>query len=374
MPGRGYRCPSEYRRFVDEKTGAVIHQLTKHRSINHNLYFLNNSFTPDDRTVVFTSYRDGNPNLYELALPDGQICQLTEGEQLHPFSACLSRSGDNIYFTRAGSVWQINRASLEETCLATFDKAQLGECNLSRSGEWVVTAIKQRGESGIAMAKTDGSSHDVVLRWPRTVIHPQFHPLDEQLIEFSSDPAPRMHLLDRQTGKVECLYEHSNEEFVVHETFLGTTEELVFTVWPFSLKRLDLLSRRIREIATFNAWHISPNADGTRVLCDTNHPDIGIQIVEVSSGARKTVCYPHSSNGGSQWKTARYALAEDWARAAEQQQVERGQSLSWMEMKTDTVYGPQWTHPHPSWSPDETQVIYTSDVSGFAQVYVAEIP
>jgi Tol biopolymer transport system component len=45
-----------------------------------------------------------------------------------------------------------------------------------------------------------------------------------------------------------------------------------------------------------------------------------------------------------------------------------------MEMKTDTVYGPQWTHPHPSWSPDEKQVIYTSDVSGTAQVYVAEIP
>jgi hypothetical protein len=373
VPGKGSCSPSEYRRLNDEKTGAVVHQLTQHPTINHNLYFLNRSFTPDGRTVVFTSYRHGDPNLFELAFPDGQIRQLTEGGQLHPFSACLSRSGEEIYFTRAGSMWKLIRTSLEETCVATFENAQLGECNLSQNGEWIVTAIKQGTGSGIAVAKSDGSHQDVVLRWPRTIIHPQFHPLDDQLIEFSSDPAPRMHLLDLRTGKVECLHQHDNDEFVVHETFLGATPEMVFTVWPFSLRRLHLESREIREVAAFNAWHISPSADGTRVLCDTNHPDIGIQIIDVSTGTSRAVCHPRSSNGGSQWKTSRYALPEDWARAAEQQ-TERSRSLSWMEMKTDTVYGPQWTHPHPSWSPDEKQVIYTSDVSGTAQVYVAEIP
>ena len=373
MPGKGFCWPSEYQRLRDDKTGAVVHQLTQHPSVNHNLYFLNRSFTPDGQTVILTSYRDGDPNLFELNFPEGTLRQLTTGPHLHPFSACLSPSGEEVYFTRAGSIWKLTRASLEETCLATFKDSQLGECNLSCRGEWIVTAIKQGTASGIAVARSDGSHQDVVLRWPRTIIHPQFHPLDDQLIEFSSDPAPRMHLLDLQTGKVDCLYEHDNDEFVVHETFLGTTSEVVFTVWPFSLKRLHLESREIREIAVFNAWHISPSADGTRILCDTNHPDIGIQIVDVATGARRTVCHPHSSNGGTQWKTSRYAVAADWARAAEQQ-MERSQSLSWMEMKTDTVYGPQWTHPHPSWSPDEKQIIYTSDVSGIAQVYVAENP
>ena len=373
MAGKGSHWPSEYLRLRDDATGAVIHQLTQHSGINHNLYFLNRSFTPDGKTLVFTSYRDGNSNLFELAFPDGPIRQLTEGPELHPFSACLSRSGEVVFFTRAGSVWRLTRESLEEACLATFEGSQLGECNLSQNGEWIVTALKQRGTSGIALTRTDGSLRSVALRWPRTIIHPQFHPLDDQLIEFSSDPAPRMHLLDLQTGKVECLYEHGNEEFVVHETFLGATSEIVYTVWPFALRRLHLPSKEIREIATFNAWHISPSADGKRVLCDTNHPDDGIQVVDVATGARRTVCYPRSSNSGSQWKTSRYAVAEDWARAAEQQ-TERSQALSWMEMKTDTVYGPQWTHPHPSWSPDEKRVVYTSDVSGSPQVYVAEVP
>ncbi|MFA0768151.1 MAG: hypothetical protein OXFUSZZB_001479, partial [Candidatus Fervidibacter sp.] len=48
-------------------------------------------------------------------------------------------------------------------------------------------------------------------------------------------------------------------------------------------------------------------------------------------------------------------------------------ALSWMEAKVDTVYGPQWTHPHPSWSADERWVIYDSDVSGTTQVYAVRL-
>ena len=43
-------------------------------------------------------------------------------------------------------------------------------------------------------------------------------------------------------------------------------------------------------------------------------------------------------------------------------------------MAADTVYGPQWTHPHPSFSRDETMAVFASDMSGCTQVYVAEIP
>jgi Tol biopolymer transport system component len=44
-----------------------------------------------------------------------------------------------------------------------------------------------------------------------------------------------------------------------------------------------------------------------------------------------------------------------------------------MENAADTVYGPQWTHPHPSWSNGETLVTFASDRTGVTQVYVAEI-
>ena len=369
----------EYRRFRDPDTGAVIHQLTNHPSINHHTYFLNPSFTPDGRTLIFISYRSGIAQLYEREFPDGPIRQVTCGAAIHPFSPVISCDGREVFFVRGGGIFAVERAveraaegaGRRERAVASFPGAQLGECSLSPDGRWLIAALKDAAGQAVALAAADGSEARVVARFSRTIIHPQFHPLDPGWIEFAADPAPRMHRVRRDGTGLECLYEHGNDEFVVHETFLGSTGDIVFTVWPFALKRMDWSSRRITTIAAFNAWHITPNRAGTHIVCDTNHPDIGIQLVDAAGGGRRAICHPRSSNGGSQWRTSRYALAEDWAAAA--QATERTGALSWMEMAVDTVYGPQWTHPHPSFSPDERLVVYASDCTGATQIYAAEI-
>jgi hypothetical protein len=253
--------------------------------------------------------------------------------------------------------------------VAGFEGAQLGECSLSPDGEWITAAVKQGSQAGVVVGRATGADWRLI-PFSRTVIHPQFHPLDPSWIEFAGDPAPRMHRVRRDGSGLECLYDHGNDEFVVHETFLGATGDLVFTVWPFALKRMDWTTRGQSTITDFNAWHITPNRDGSLVLCDTNHPDDGIFLIDVASGGRKRVCLSEASSGGSQWKTSRYALADDFARA----RSEAGKSaLSWMEVATDTVYGPQWTHPHPSFSWDESKIAFASDRTGHTQVYVVEL-
>ena len=263
----------------------------------------------------------------------------------------------------------MERHSFEERCVASFEDAQLGEPSLSSDG-WAVMAVKQRGANGLAVGKLDGSGWTMV-PFPRTVIHPQFHPTAPEWLEFSGDPAPRMHRIRRDGSHLECLHEHGNEHFIVHETFLGRTADLVYTVWPKALCAIDWETRRHRTIAEFNAWHITPNRQGTKILCDTNHPDEGIFLVDSGAGRRELVCLSESSNRGSQWRTSRYALAEDFAAARSSAKSEG--TLSWMEAGTDTVYGPQWTHPHPSFSSDESKVVFASDRSGWTQVYVAEL-
>jgi len=135
---------------------------------------------------------------------------------------------------------------------------------------------------------------------------------------------------------------------------------------------MDWNTRKIRTITEFNAWHITPNRAGTHVLCDTNHPDIGLHLIEVTTGAGRLLCLSEASSQGTQWRKSRYALAEDFMAAAAG--ASRDRALSWMEMPTDSVYGPQWTHPHPSFSPDEKRVAFASDRTGHTQVYVCEIP
>ncbi len=367
--GKGCVQPSEHSSFADRATGALIHQITNHPSVNHPTYFLQSSFTPDARRLVFTSYRTGSAQLFEAEFPDGMLRQLTDGPPIHPFSAALHPDGRRVFFVRGGEVWVLDLIHLAEERVIGFRGAQLGECSLGAGGEWLTAAVKQGDQCGLVAGRSDGRDWNFI-PFPRTVIHPQFHPLEPEWIEFSGDPAPRMHRVRRDGSGLECLYQHSNDEFVVHETFLGSTGDLVFTIWPKALCRMNWNSRSIRTITEFNCWHITPNRAGTAVLCDTNHPDLGIFLIDVATGGRRLLCLSESSNQGTQWKTSRYALAEDFAAA---RSSAKSGALSWMEVPTDSVYGPQWTHPHPSFSPDEQHIAFASDRTGHTQVYVAQI-
>lgn len=358
---------SEHSTYFGPATGARIHQMTSHPSISHSTYFLHSGFTPDSRKLIFTSYRTGSPQIFETDFPEGSIRQITSGEPVHPFSPAILPGG-LLLFVRGGSLWTTDRTTLTEREVVRFDGAQFGEPSFSPDGLWAVVAYKRGRETGLFAGRLDGTEWQKI-PFDRTVIHPQFHPLEPEWIEFAADPAPRMFRVRRDGLGLECLYSHGNDEFIVHETFLGSTGDLVFTVWPFSVQRMNWHTREVSEIARFNAWHIAPNRSGTAILCDTNHPDEGLFLIDVASGVPKRICLSESSNRGSQWKKSRYALKEDFeaARSA------AGSNLSWMEAGGDTVYGPQWTHPHPSFSPDESLVAFTSDRTGTAQVYVVEL-
>lgn len=364
------RFPSERALETDPSTGAAVHRLTDHPSINHATYFLQSSLTPDGRELIFTSYRSGSAQLYSVEdFPAGPIRQWTDGAPIHAFSPAVHPDGDRVFFVRGGAIWSIDRSSLAETLIVEFPGAQLGEVSLAEHGAWLTAAIKRDGQPGLVAGRSDGTGWTFI-PFPRTVIHPQFHPLEPQWIEFAGDPAPRMHRVRRDGTGVECLYAHGNDEFVVHETFLSGTGDLIYTVWPRALWRMNWHTRERRKICDFNAWHITPNRAGTAVLCDTNHPDRGIFLIDEATGHARPVCLSQATSRGTQWATSRYALPEDFAAA---RGAVNAAALSWMETATDTVYGPQWTHPHPSFSPDERLVIFTSDRSGHPQVYAAEI-
>jgi hypothetical protein len=363
------RFPSEHALERDAATGARVHRLTGAPCINHHTYFLNSSLTPDERALIFSSNRTGGWQLYSVEpFPQGEIRQWTDGAPIHPFSPAIHPAGESVFFVRGGSIWEIRRDKLEERLVISRDDAQFGEVSLSADGGWLTAAAKIGAEPGIVAGRADGREW-TFHRFPRTVIHPQFHPLEPEWIEFAADPAPRMHRIRRDGTGIECLYEHSNEEFVVHETFLGRTGDLVYVEWPRALWRMDWTTRERRLICECNAWHIAPNRAGTLILCDTNHPDRGLFLIDAATGAQRLAALSQSSNRGSQWARSRYALPEDFAAA----RAALGGNLSWMENAADTVYGPQYTHPHPSFSPSERHVIFTSDRSGHPQVYAVEL-
>lgn len=341
-----------------------MRQVTEGPAISHPTYFLQSSFFPGGLEMFFTSYRTGEPQLFETSLVSGETRQLTSGTAIHPFSAALHPDQRTLVVTRGGALWATDRATLAERRIVEMAGAELGECSIDRTGEWLTAAYKRGPLCGLLVGRFDGAGWREI-PFQRTVIHPQFHPLEPEWIEFAGDPAPRIHRVRRDGSGMECLYEHGNDEFIVHETFLGVTGDIVFTVWPRALVRMDWTTRKMKTIVEYNSWHIAPDRRGQRVLCDTNAPDEGLQIIDVSTGTRRHLCDSQSSNQGTQWRKSCYAVATDFADARK--------NLSWMENAADTVYGPQYTHPHPSWSFEEDQVAFASDLTGVTQVYVVSV-
>ncbi len=183
------RFPSELSRSTDAATGAPVLQITAAACINHHAYFLNCTLTPDETALIFASNRSGSWQLYSVEpFPDGGIRQWTSGEPIHPFSPAIHPDGHRVFFVRGGAVWEIRRDTLAERLVAGHDDAQLGEVSLSPDGEWLAAAAKIRSEHGLVVGRADGSAWRFH-RFPRTVIHPQFHPLEPEWLEFAADPA-----------------------------------------------------------------------------------------------------------------------------------------------------------------------------------------
>jgi len=118
------------------------------------------------------------------------------------------------------------------------------------------------------------------------------------------------------------------------------------------------------------AWHACARRDGSLIVCDTNHPDLGLHLINPENGERRFLYHPGARNLGTQWAFSR---PEEGPTVDISIFRTAGQRLEPPFYRAST-YGPQWTHPHPSFSPDGSHVLFTSDRTGHSQVYMIPVP
>jgi oligogalacturonide lyase len=344
----GTRLPAEKKVLRDERTGAVIWQLTDAPCVNHAPYFLNPAWAgPRHDMLIITSYRDGSPNLYGIQLPDGEIVQLTTRGDLSPWSACVSPDGRRVFYTGGAQLRAVEVGTFREEVLAEVPAASwLGNCSIRPDGREVLTATQRNGRHALLAVRTDGSGSRVIWEADRLIAHAQWSP-DGRTILFASD-LPRMWLIESDGTNPRPLRNQTRQEWITHESWRNN-EEIIFTLWPHALKGMRRDGTGERTIAAFNCWHPAPSPDGKWVICDTTLPDIGLHLIDAVTGDHSPVCYPQASCKGTQW--------------AEPEPI-------WEGSVWEEAYGPQWTHPHPAFSPDGRAVTYTSDRTGHPQVYL----
>ena len=357
--GKRYSSESTYR--TDERTGARIRQVTNQASIHHHPFFLIPAYDDAMRWLVFTSERTGSPQIFVEERASGDLIQLTDRDDLSDFSIHPSHDGQFIYFTAGTGGWRVNTETYAEELLIDSGQATLreqgmvgaamGTTALSACDRWWAIRFSDGDESCIAVVDTTTGQWDVIHRC-ESVAHMQFCPDDANLLFYAGPLKDRVWIVNRDGTNNRRLYARTPGQWITHEAWIPGTRELGLVDWPYGMLAVHVDTGEQRRVTSFNAWHAIANRDGTQMVADTNFPDIGIQLFDPLDGIGEPIplCYPEASSEGAHW--------------AGPFPYENGPI---------PVYAPQHTHPHPSFSPDSKHVVYTSDRSGFAQVYEVEI-
>lgn len=358
---KGQRYPSENRLLVDDETGAKIRQITRQPSIHHHPFFLVPAYDDAMRWLVFTSERSGLPQIFVEERASGDLIQLTDRADIADFSIYPSHDGRYVYFTAGSGGWRVNIKTFEEELLIDLGEAAMREAGmvaaamgttaLSACDRWWAIRFSVGKEAFIAVVDTVLGQWEVILKRD-SVAHMQFCPDDANLLFYAGPLTDRVWVVNRDGSHNRRLYQRQAGEWITHEAWIPGTRELAFVDWPKGVRCINVDSGRERQVTSFNAWHPICNRDGTLMVADTNFPDIGIQLFNPRDGVGEpiTLCYPEASSLGEHW---------NGPFPYEHGPIE--------------VYAPQYTHPHPSFSPDSRFVVYTSDKTGYAQIYEVEI-
>jgi oligogalacturonide lyase len=347
---------------VDPRTGVSVRQVTDGPAIHHHPFFLAPAYDDAMRRLFFVSHETGTAQVCAERQEDGAVVQLTDRDDLDEWSLYPAHGGDAVYFTAVGAAWRLDLETLEEQPLFRFPHwerrrtggvaGDMGTTALSRDDRWWAVHFKQNGHKSMAVIDTRAATGEVILD-ATAIGHIQFCPDDPELIAYAGEHTARIRMVRRNGGDNRLVYEQRPGEWITHETWLPGRRELAFVDWPHGIRAIDVDDGRLRDLAHFNAWHAAVNRQGTQMVADTNFPDIGLQLFQLGPGSSRPtpLCYPEASNAGDHW----------------------GGPFPYGNGPI-SVYAPQHTHPHPSFSPDGRQVVFTSDRTGNAQVYVATIP
>ncbi len=326
---------------TDPLTGARIMQLTSYPVLSHTLYFHCPYFTPDSKTIVFMTYnrtgRFATPDAWRVDIDGSNIRPVTNLENLAGFA--LSPDGATLYFQQGASLLAAPVDGGEAREIGTLPDVDIPATLLggvtADGAYYISNALMTNGEIALVRYATDGSEAKVLLS-TSTVAHMQVDPSGSGRILLGApgpDSAWGLQIVDLDGTNMRPL---RIPQSTGHYAWFGHTGRVVSTVNdPFG--SIVTMGENDDEpdlvVKGGHFWHASGSDDGKWIVSDTNWPDLGLILVSAETGVWAPLCRPEASSGH-----------------------------------------PQWTHPHPEFSPDGRYVVYNSDKTGIGQVYAVEVP
>ena len=380
--------PAEWHEYIDPRSGTTVRQLTNYKGHSHHLYFTNSGWYDNNQKLLFGSDRNNRTNLFGLDLASGEMRQLTDLAPVPPpletavLHTCVNPMRDEAYFwygthimtldlhtLAQHSLWQMPpgfahtilncTADGQYICTSLFeDPSAKMEVDLLRGYIGFEETWAERPLSQIMRIAIDGSSTDVVWEEQSWIGHVNTSPTQPHLLTYCHEGPwdkvdNRIWGLDHTTGDVWKIRARGDDGASVgHEHWyadgihIGYHGRFSSGKQFFGKVRYDDIERL--EIETPNSGVYKETDDHTHLAANLIAHYHANDLSLIAGDAGTTVHLWHWN--GETFEQPR-VLCEHFSSMHIQQ-----------------------LHVHPRFSPDSTQILFTSDKSGYGNLYLATMP
>ena len=363
---KGRMWPAEFRDYEDPLSGAHVRQLTSYKGNSHHLYFTNPGWYAGGRKMLIGSDRDNRTNLFGIDLETGEIEQLTD---LAPGN--VGFLGVSVNPTREEAYFRHNR-EVKAVDLETRELRVLWErpegfrwsmLNCTADGEFVCVGIYEDLSDRIRIDRNYIGFPEV---WAA-------HPLS-RIAKVAVDGSGGEIVWEEKTwiGHVNTSPTLANVLTFCHE---GPWEMVDNRIWGFDLETQKAWKIRPREVEAERVGHEYWHADGIHLGYHGSRKDrpgffgrIRYDGTDCEEFACKSQTGHIHSNDFSSIVGDGGQVIRIWKNAGDAFDGPRilAEHRSSMHI--------QESHPHPRFTPDGRKVVYTSNFSGYCNVYLADVP
>jgi len=364
--------PAEHKEIKDRNTGVPIQQLTNYKGHSHHFYFTNPGWFDIGQKLLFSSDRNNHTNLFSIDLKDYTIQQLTNLEpvplprEVEFFRACKNPVREEAYFWHDLELISLDLESLHQSTIFKLDSgwnismsncsadgkniyfgtwedlSHLFEVDLLRGYIGFEDTWKAEPRSKIIRVATDGSENEVIFEEDYWIGHVNTSPTRPDLITF-------------------C-----------HE---GPWEKVDNRIWCMNVETKEIWKIRPRTVEGERVGHEYWFADGETIGFHGSRADGSAFLGHIRFDNTEHLEVDFSTHTGHIHSNDENLIVGD------------GEGLIKLWKWNGVTYdGPrilcehkssmqtQHSHPHPRFNEAGNQVLYTSDITGYCNVYLVDIP
>ncbi|MCA9836589.1 MAG: PD40 domain-containing protein [Trueperaceae bacterium] len=378
---KGDTFQDEIFRYEDAYSGREIIRLTDYFGHSNHMYFTDPCWYNEGKSFIFTSDRGGKSNLYGYNLDTFTITQLTDLERsgaARP-GGCYSKTNNAHYYWWNRQIIELNMDTLAERVVyeAPEDMEPTGRPGANADGTYICTRLAKKADEGKAKISFAYSS-----------FRDQFY----------AKPFSQILRIEIATGKVEPI--HEDYCYITHEncspklpdimTFCheGPWHLVEQRIWGLNIQTGETWKIRPQEGQGIAVGHEYWFEDGETIGYhgfprDRNGDHIYGHIkwdnsdhVEVSFPYRST----HFCSQNEKLIAGDGSPAAVFSHQGEAQPFI--QLFNWDGEKYAgprvlayhrSTFNDQHAHCHPRFTPDGKYVMYASDLTKYANIYLVEV-